>query len=240
MYDNSTETSLVRDKSSLCKEDKRREKIIEKYYKKAKKIRKRIDDRLNEIKTSDEYQNLQYLSSDDKKSNFKIVGAFTKAINKYYDIKRFKVLFQNDEVALGESNKNTLMEFETFYETVMEIISLYDAIEKIGYNGKFSDDVIVKIADIDMTSFVQKSIAYSIFLDLVEIHTLENELEEFLEGKREIKLKSEVLGDWVKQFASEHKGTILLVALSLVYQGTQIGKSDGEINIVDLTPSKNE
>lgn len=240
MYDNSTETSLVRDKSSLSKEDKRKEKIIEKYYNKAKKIRKKIDERLNEIKISDEYQNLQYLSNDDKKSNFKIVGAFAKAINKYYDVKRFKALFQNDDIALGESNKNTLMEFESFYKIVMEIIGLYDAIEKIGYNGKYSDDVIVKIADIDMASFVQKSIAYSIFLDLVEIQILENELEEFLEGKREIKLKSEVLGDSVKQFASEHKGTLLLVALSLVYQVAQIGKSDGEINIVDLTPSKNE
>lgn len=188
--------------SKMTKEDAKRKKITDSYNKKISKCQNEMTARLSRIKTSEEYKKLFEGRFEDDKAKLEALYKFSKRIEKYYEPKPIRYILQKDE--------NDLKRFNDFYGSLVEIIKMYDALKKINFEGKNSVEIMAKIVDVDLKEFTKCSVDYAVIRGQVEEKQFRRELQEFLDGKKEIKTGSEV----VKEIAVDTGR----------YMGKEIGK----------------
>lgn len=174
-------------KEKLSAEEKKREKIKGDYQKQIQKAEDKIEKMISKIHNSEEYKNLYVKRTSDNQEKLEVLYKFSKFIKKMYTSSTIEKILGSDEVALNE--------FQKFQSTLVEIISIHDALKKVGYKGKNSDEIMEKVVSLDFEQFGEQATIFVLLELQIERAVLQKELEDFLEGRKEI----ETFGEKIKR-----------------------------------------
>ena len=142
---------------------------------------------ISKIHNSEEYKNLYVKRISDNQEKLEVLYKFSKFIKKMYTSSTIEKILDSDEVALNE--------FQKFQSTLVEIISIHDALKKVGYKGKNSDEIMEKVVSLDFEQFGEQATIFVLLELQIERAVLQKELEDFLEGRKEI----ETFGEKIKR-----------------------------------------
>lgn len=136
-----------------------------------------------------------------------VLYKFSKFIKKMYTSSTIEKILGSDEVALNE--------FQKFQSTLVEIISIHDALKKVGYKGKNSDEIMGKVVSLDFKQFGEQATIFVILESQIEKAVLQKELEDFLEGRKEIETFGEKIKRKTIDMILENPEEALKIAYSL-------------------------
>ncbi len=208
--------------------DTKRERIKVDYQKQIQRIDGKIEKMISKIHNSEEYKTLNTRIPSNNQEKLEVLYKFSKFIRKMYTSSNIEKILDSDEA--------TLTEFQKFQSTLVEIISIHDALEKVGYKGKNSDEIMEKVVSLDFKKFGEQATIFVLLEPQIERAVLQKELEDFLEGRKEIETFGEKIKRKTIDMILENPEEALKIAYSLgIYTYCLVKGKNIDKPVVDIS-----